>query len=105
MILDHDQEEILRRHLKALLGKRAYPKTICPSEVARALDQEELDKLDCYDWRDCMENIRALCWEMREYGVVEVLQKGEVVKVKSINDIVGPIRVRYHPDHRRQEMM
>jgi len=105
MILDYDQEEILRSHLKNLLGKRAYPKTVCPSEVARALDEDELKKLDCYDWRDCMHNIREICWEMRAYGVVEVLQKGEVVTAKSIDDIVGPIRVRYHPDHRRQEMM
>ena len=105
MILDDEQQEILRRHLKHLLGRRAYPKTICPSEVARALDQAELDKLNCYRWQDCMEDVRALCWELRAYGSVEILQKGEVVNAKAIDDIVGPIRVRYRKGVNRKEMI
>ncbi|KAJ4304624.1 hypothetical protein N0V90_000150 [Kalmusia sp. IMI 367209] len=87
MILDYDQQEIIRKHLTELLDKRAYPKTICPSEVARALTEEELQKLNAYDWRDTMEDVRALVWEMREYGDVEVLQKGKVVRVKSLENI------------------
>ena len=105
MILDDEQQDILRRHLKYLLSRRAYPKTICPSEVARALDSEELEKLNCYHWRDCMEDIRALCWEMRAYGSVEILQKGEVVQAKAIDDIAGPIRVRYKKDVNPKEMI
>lgn len=94
MILDIEQQEVIRKHLTELLDKRAYPKTICPSEVARALTDEDLKKLNAYQWQDTMEDVCNLIWEMREYGDVEVLQKGEVIKTKSINDVHGPIRVR-----------
>lgn len=67
--------------------------------------QDELNRLNCYEWRDCMEDVRALCWELREYGSLEILQKGEVVKAKAIDDIVGPIRVRYKKDVNRKEMV
>lgn len=41
-----------------------------------------------------MDIVRQVMWEKREAGEVEVLQKGEVVDVQSLEDIRGPIRVR-----------
>lgn len=41
-----------------------------------------------------MDDIRQIVWEKRGAGEVEVLQKGEVVWVESLEDIRGPIRVR-----------
>ncbi|KAF1971266.1 hypothetical protein BU23DRAFT_556073 [Bimuria novae-zelandiae CBS 107.79] len=105
MILTSSQKQILHNHLTHLLSRRAYPKTLCPSEVARALSDDELTELDAYSWRDTMEHIRALCWELREYGSVEILQKGVVVRAKAIDEIAGPIRVRYRKGLRREEMI
>jgi hypothetical protein len=41
-----------------------------------------------------MDVVRRVMWEKREAGEVEVMQKGEVVDVESLEDIRGPIRVR-----------
>lgn len=41
-----------------------------------------------------MGHIRQIMWERREAGQVEVMQKGQVVDVESLEDIRGPIRVR-----------
>jgi hypothetical protein len=94
MVLGETQKEIILRHANRLLGARDFPKTICPSEVARALSREELQTLGASEWRDTMDDVRQVVWEKREAGEVEVMQKGEVVDVESLEDIRGPIRVR-----------
>ena len=94
MVLGDTQKEVILRHANRLLGARDYPKTICPSEVARALSREELQTLGASEWRDTMDDVRQVVWEKREAGEVEVMQKGEVVDVESLEDIRGPIRVR-----------
>jgi hypothetical protein len=83
----------LQRHLDDFLAKREPPKTFCPSEVARALTKEELEGLGLSEWREAMDGIRELVWEMMGRGECEVTQKGEVVDVP-LEDIRGPIRVR-----------
>lgn len=94
MALDDDQRDILLKHTNRLLSTREFPKTICPSEVARALSSAELDALQAHDWRATMDDVRGLVWEKREAGEVEVMQKGQVLDVQSLADIKGPIRVR-----------
>lgn len=94
MPLDDHQRDILLNHANNLLDKREFPKTICPSEVARALSSSELDSLDANDWRAIMDDVRSLVWEMREAGEVEIMQKGQVLEIESLADIKGPIRVR-----------
>lgn len=94
MKINEDQKGIITQHLLTLLSKREWPKTICPSEVARALSSTELAQLEAERWRDAMPDIREVVWEMRERGEVEVLQKGEVTDV-SLEDVHGPVRVRY----------
>lgn len=94
MALGDQQRVIILQHARRLLSTRDYPKTICPSEVARALSSTELSVLDVPDWRATMDPIRQLVWEMHEAGEVEVLQKGEVVDAERLEDIRGPIRVR-----------
>ena len=90
----HTQKEIILHHANRLLGARDFPKTICPSEIARALSQEELKTLGASEWRDTMDDVRQVVWEKRQAGEVEVLEKGEVVGLESLEDIRGPIRVR-----------
>jgi hypothetical protein len=64
---------ILQPRLDQLLASREPPKTIFPSEVARALNRQELDEAGLPSWRDGMIKIRATVAEMREVGEVEVL--------------------------------
>lgn len=94
MVLDVAQKTIILGHANRLLDTRDYPKTICPSEIARALSAAELGSLGVSEWRDAMPEIRQVMWEKRAAGEVEVLQKGEVVDVDSLDEIKGPIRVR-----------
>ncbi|KAH6633749.1 hypothetical protein C7974DRAFT_412723 [Boeremia exigua] len=99
MTLDDRQREVLREKTNRLLSSRDFPKTICPSEVARALSSSELSTLGAPDWRATMDSIRQLVWEMREAGEVEVMQKGQVLDVSNLADIKGPIRVRKTRNH------
>lgn len=72
------QEKILE-----LTRKVGPEKTICPSEVARALEPEE--------WRELMEKVRETACKMHEAGMIQITQKGNVVE--SFN-FKGPIRLR-----------
>ena len=92
--LSAQKSQVLVPPTTHLLQARAFPKTICPSEIARALSANELSTLGYATWRDAMDDVRGLVWEMRGRGEVEVLQKGEVVEVESLADVRGPIRVR-----------
>lgn len=90
-----ERADIIEHHLDRLLSTRQYPKTICPSEVARALTAAELHDSGASEWRDLMPNIRWKVWERRDRGEVEILQKGEVLPEDiALEDIKGPIRVR-----------
>src|ERR1700761_385847 len=85
----------IQKHLIDLLASRQYPKTLCPSEVARALSQSELARYAAASWRDTMPEIRQRVWQMRDQGEVEIMQRGEVLDDDvSIDDVKGPIRVR-----------
>ncbi len=86
---------ILELRLAQLLDKREYPKTICPSEVPRGLNAQELQELDASSWRDLMDLTRMLVWAMRDRGEVEILQRGQVLDDQlRLEDVKGPIRVR-----------
>jgi hypothetical protein len=95
MPLDESKRSVVERRLRALLGMREWPKTICPSEVARALSTRELGQLNAAGWRDTMDDIREVVFRLRDSGELDVLQKGKVVD-DSINpdNVHGPIRVR-----------
>ncbi len=89
------REELLQSHLNRLLQNRAYPKTICPSEVPRALTAGDLDGAGVSNWRDLMSDVRKLVWQMRDRGEIEILQGGEIMEdTTSLEDVRGPIRIR-----------
>lgn len=92
--MDDAQKSVILQHAERLLNSRDFPKTICPSEVARAFSAEELRTLGVAEWRETMDMVRQVVWEKREAEEVEVMQKGEVVEVQSLADIKGPMRVR-----------
>jgi Protein of unknown function (DUF3253) len=86
---------ILTNHLTILLASRAPPKTICPSEVARALSSSDLAACEASSWRDLMPAIRTLAFQLREAGELEVLQRGRVLGADITEENVrGPIRLR-----------
>ncbi len=89
-------KDIMLAHLDRLLASREFPKTICPSEVARSLTPKELEETPFAHWRDMMPEIRAIVWAKRQQGQVEVLQRGEPLLAEglALDDIKGPIRVR-----------
>lgn len=76
----------VRDCLLALVQKRGPHKTICPSEVARALGGE--------DWRALMEQVRAVGTELVKAGKIAVTQKGQIVNPQTAK---GPIRYRLIP--------
>ncbi|MGB5863479.1 MAG: DUF3253 domain-containing protein [Sulfitobacter sp.] len=60
---------------------RGVGKTICPSEVSRAMTQ---------DWRGLMPHVRAVAGDLAKEGQIIVTQKGCVVQAQTA---VGPIRL------------
>ena len=66
----------------SLLHARAPGKTICPSEVARAMDPDA--------WRPLMPRVRAAAAKLADRGEVIVTQKGKTVDVRTVK---GPIRI------------
>jgi hypothetical protein len=75
------EQEILRQ-----TAERGPGKSICPSEVARALAPEE----DA--WRRLMGPVRAAAIRLARQGKVEVLRKGKPVDPDA--EIRGVIRLR-----------
>lgn len=73
----------LDQALTQLLATRGASKTVCPSEVARAVGGEE--------WRDLMEPARAAARRAVARGEAEITQGGKVVDPSTAK---GPIRVR-----------
>lgn len=87
--------DILLPHLDRLLSSRDYPKTICPSEIPRALTVAELEALGVSTWRDLMPIMRQILWDLHQRGEVEILQKGKrIPELAELNEIRGPIRAR-----------
>lgn len=76
-------DETVRRQIMAQVAERGPEKTLCPSEVARALGGEE--------WRSLMPLIREVGAELLTEGLIEVTQKGNHVHPLTAK---GPIRFR-----------
>ena len=66
-----------------LLGARDPDATICPSEAARALDDQH--------FRELMGTVREAAANLVAAGRIEVTQRGEPVDLASAR---GPIRLR-----------
>jgi hypothetical protein len=67
--------------IRALLRQRGPDKTICPSDVARAIGGEA--------WRARMESVREVAKDLVRAGTLEVRQKGVRVDPRTAR---GPIR-------------
>lgn len=74
----------LEDKIRALLDARSRDSTICPSDVARAMSDD--------DWRELMEPVRRAARRLVDAGEVEITQKGTVVDPSTAK---GPIRIRW----------
>ncbi|WP_345950945.1 DUF3253 domain-containing protein [Mucilaginibacter sp. PAMB04274] len=77
-----DKSAIQERVL-TMATERGADKTICPSEVARALFPA--------NWRKHMDEVREAAVALQQQGKVVITQKGEPVNV---NHIKGPVRIK-----------
>lgn len=73
----------LEETILELLATRAATSTICPSDAARAVGDEE--------WRELMEPARRAARRLVAAGEVEITQGGSVVDPSTAK---GPIRIR-----------
>jgi len=78
------QDTALERAVLALLDARAGGATVCPSEAARAVGNQD-------SWRDLMEPARSAARRLVAAGEVEITQHGQVVDPSTGT---GPIRIR-----------
>ncbi len=87
-------EALLGVELERLLSAR-YPKTICPSEAARALSSDQLAANGVDHWKELMPQVREILWDMRSRGEVDILQRGEAISDEvELDSLRGPIRAR-----------
>jgi hypothetical protein len=84
---DHSVPDVDRRLESAileLLDRRVRASTICPSDAARAVGDEDT-------WRELMEPARRAARRLVDRGEVEITQAGQVVDPSTAK---GPIRIR-----------
>ncbi len=75
----------IEAEILALTEARGPDKSICPSEVARALDE---------DWRKLMTEVRRGAVRLAEAGRIEILRKGKPIDPASIRGVIRLRRVR-----------
>lgn len=80
----------IRETMLTLVQARGPQKSICPSEVARAL----FDKNDGETWRQYMDAVRTMAHRLAEEGRLIVTQKGETVDIRTAK---GPVRLQLCP--------
>ncbi|ORX35426.1 hypothetical protein BD324DRAFT_652555 [Kockovaella imperatae] len=99
---DHHEGQALRQStdilqaMHALLSPRAKDSTVCPSEIARKLHNDDVSRYP--DWRVLMDSVRDEVWKAVEIDQVQVTQGGKVRDLEDKDNLKGPIRVRKGPE-------
>jgi hypothetical protein len=78
-----EKQTIISQSILAMATERGADKTICPSEVARAL-------FDTH-WRKHMDEVRQAAIVLQQNGKVLITKKGIPVDVDHLK---GPIRIK-----------
>jgi len=90
--MDHDapSNNDIRDEILRLLMTLKKGESICPSDAARAFGSK---------WRQHMPLVREVAADMVRDGMIEVVQRDEVVDIdeRDIESIKGPIRLRLMP--------
>lgn len=90
--MSHLDSQSIEACLLALLAKRAPAASICPSDVARALDVNEAG------WRALMPEVRQVAARLAEEGAILITKSDREVAPEDID--FGPIRLRRGPKFR-----
>lgn len=77
-------DDLLEAAILDLLARRAASATICPSDAAREVGDDD-------SWRELMDPARAAAQRLVARGEVEITQGGHVVDLATAK---GPIRIR-----------
>ena len=72
--VDGGDDDRIETTLLLMLGERGAGKTVCPSEVARALGGSQPD-----EWRLLMAPIRRIAVRLTTEGKIAILRKGQPV--------------------------
>lgn len=80
-------EPAIREAILAQAAARGAEKSICPSDVARALAPDQ--------WRSLMTRVRREAIVLAREGRIDILRKGR--PVDSAEEIRGVIRLRIRP--------
>lgn len=80
--LSNNEAKLVAATIRKLLRQRGAGKTICPSEVARAIAPDR--------FRALLPLVRSVAARMVEQGEIVATQKGEVVDLKTAR---GPVRL------------
>ncbi|MBL4677513.1 MAG: DUF3253 domain-containing protein [Mucilaginibacter sp.] len=75
---------LIAQTILTMAADRAPNKTVCPSEVARAMFPD--------NWRKHMDEVRTVAIELQKAGEVIITQKGKLVDVDHIK---GPVRIKF----------
>lgn len=78
-------DRVIENAIGELLSARAASSSICPSEVARALESEERD------WRALMPEVRRVAAKLASEGKLLVTRGEAIVDAESEG---GPVRLR-----------
>jgi len=78
----HADDCEIRAKILELVAVRGAGKSICPSEVARALSPDA--------WRPAMPQVRAVAQQLVEEGLICAMQRGQAVAPR---DAHGPLRL------------
>lgn len=80
-------EPVIREAILAQTAACGAEKSICPSEVARAIDPEQ--------WRSLMTRVRREATVLAREAQIDILRKGKPVDPEG--EIRGVIRLRIRP--------
>lgn len=87
-------ETRIRSQITTMLQNREQSKTLCPSEVVRALSDDLPD-----GWRAEMPTVRNVAFDMALHGSLTILQKGKLIPPTQLQSIKGPIRIGHASNH------
>lgn len=85
----YSEEKEIEDAILSLATQRGDKKTFCPSEIPRLV-------LKLTNWRDRMDLTRKVAFRMARSGIVDVMQRGVVIKTYDFDTIRGPMRLRLH---------
>lgn len=84
-VAESENDRVIAEMINELLSARAAASSICPSEVARALESDEAA------WRELMPEVRRVAAKLASQGKLRVTRGDDIVDAQSEG---GPIRLR-----------